>query len=562
MNTIYNSIKYGIASGVLCLGLISINSCSSRENDTPKEDINGTVLNVKITGITDNIAVQASAVASNKIVNGSSEGQFIAENRILNLNGFDAQVNVEKSGPNGLNNSAVASSAKITGMATASPMTSGIKYRLMIYNSADINHTSPVANVDATSGTDPAIKIDAGKTYNWYAFSTNETTLPATTNGVVAKSDLKNKDVLIANGSLSAQYGNNYLNIVFNHNTARVNISVDSRGMFGTMNANPVKNLNVNLLKYGDLNVFTGLYSNTTAYASNDVTPVSNGNNTLKTYTYYTVDNTTVVSAKGLNLQVNATGIVKKDTYGGSDTTVTIPDNTNIPFNNNAFTLAYNNAYNLNVRLIESGVKVGGITWARSNLPWKIDPVLGTRIFDPNPRRAYYVGTIYPQDYGYYHWGGNAGGDVCNGVFPTGVWRMPTIKELKDTFIGRAYSRIPFYYSTPASTLETANGVAGYEYDLDPGSVINTAYPELAQKLFFPIAGEFYQPYFSKHAFFIKQTDGPINDLELNIWAGDLTNVLRWTSQYNGNGVMTLNSVNALASPSSYFRTTMRCVRA
>ena len=65
----------------------------------------------------------------------------------------------------------------------------------------------------------------------------------------------------------------------------------------------------------------------------------------------------------------------------------------------------------------------------------KIDPNTGTRIFDPNPRRAYYVGTIYPQDYGYYHWGGNAGGDVCNGVFPTGVWRMPTIKELKDTFI-------------------------------------------------------------------------------------------------------------------------------
>nr|WP_199162710.1 hypothetical protein [Elizabethkingia sp. ASV34] len=560
MNTIYNSIKYGIASGVLCLGLISVNSCSSRENDTPKEDINGTVLNVNIAGITDNTAVQASAVASNKIVSGSSEGQFIAENRILNLNGFDAQVSFEKSGPNGLNNSAVASSAKIMGMATASPMTSGIKYRLMIYNSADINHTSPVANVDATSGTDPAIKIDAGKTYNWYAFSTNETTLPATTNGVVAKSDLKNKDVLIANGSLSAQYGNNYLNIVFNHNTARVNISVDSRGMFGTMNANPVKNLNVNLLKYGDLNVFTGLYSNTTAYASNDVTPISNGNNTLKTYTYYTVDNTTAVSAKGLSLQVNATGIVKKDTYGGSDTTVTIPDNTNIPFNNNAFTLAYNNAYNLNVRLIESGVKVGGITWARSNISWKEDPVLGTRIFDPNPRRAYFVGSSAGET-GYYHWGANYDSNVCEAIYPAGVWRLPTIKELKDTFIGRNYSRVPFYYSTPASTLSTANGVAGYEYDLDPGSVINTAYPELAQKLFFPIAGEYLNGNYIKHAFFIKQTDGPINDLELNIWADDHTKVLRWTSRYNGDGTMTLNSVDEVTTVYP-FRSTIRCVRA
>lgn len=78
---------------------------------------------------------------------------------MLNLNGFDALVSTEKVNysNSGLANTAVASSSKL-GTTALGLMDIGTKYRLMIYNAADTNHTTPVVNIEATSGTDPVIK--------------------------------------------------------------------------------------------------------------------------------------------------------------------------------------------------------------------------------------------------------------------------------------------------------------------------------------------------------------------------------------------------------------------
>lgn len=569
MNNIRNSIKYTVLLGALCSVLAGVNSCSSRENDSPsKEEVNGTVLRVKIAGIADNVEVEASPMASknnNTISGASSESSTIVTEKMLNLKGFDALVSIEKSNPNnGLARTAMASSSKI-GATALGLMNVGAKYRLMIYNAADTNHTTPVVDIEATSGTDPAIKIDAGKSYTWYAFSLNEnTTVPVVNNGVVAKAGLKNKDILLASGNLNAQYGENYLNIIFNHNTARINVAIDSRGMFGSMNSNPLRNLIVggsDILKYGDLNVFTGTYSNTSSYTVADVTPVNTYGNAVKTYTYYTADNTTAVPANGLKANIAATGIVQPDPFGGTNT-VMLPDNTTIPFNNNAFTVAYNNSYNLNIRLIESGVKVGGITWARSNLAWGNYGSLQTKIFDPNPRRPY---DISGNGRYYFYWGINSPGDYCADVYPAGTWRMPTIDELESTFKNRAYNT-QLYYNTNASG--APNGMAGIEYELDPGSVINTAYPQLSQKLFFPMAGQstINGTSFFNHGFSIKDTDGKIDNLEINIWA--LQNprnydFLQWVSVYNEDGFsknLKIKSITRLQSSATYRN--IRCVRA
>ncbi|WP_076752630.1 hypothetical protein [Elizabethkingia anophelis] len=566
MKNIRNSIRHVALIGVLCSVLVGINSCSSRENDVPsKEEINGTVLRVNIAGIADNVEVNTSPIASknNMISNVSSGTSIIATEKMLNLNGFDALVSTEKVNysNSGLANTAVASSSKL-GTTALGLMDIGTKYRLMIYNAADTNHTTPVVNIEATSGTDPVIKIDAGKSYTWYAFSLNETgAVPSVSNGIVAKAGLKNKNIFYANGTLNAQYGENYLNIIFNHNTARINVAIDSRGMFGIMNSNPLKNLNADILKYGDLNVFTGEYSNLVSYSASDITPVNKYNNAVKTYTYFTADKTTAVPAGGLRANIAATGIVKKDPYGGADVTIPIPDNTTIGFNNNAFTLAYNNAYRLNIRLIESGVKVGGITWARSNIGWYTDPVMGTsKNFDPNPRRAYKLNNS--SNY-YFYWGFPVPDDYCSYVYPQGTWKLPTIEQL-EVLKTKSYT-IRLIYTSPGSTLATADGVGGYEYDLDPGSVINTAYPEFAQKLFLPIAGTYENNGNSKHAFFIKQTDGQINNLELNLWSIDRSNILQWKSVYNENssGVITNKSIERFTAPGGpSYNTTIRCIRA
>jgi len=568
MNNIHNSIKYTVLLGALCSALAGINSCSSRESDSPsKEEINGTVLRVNVAGIADNIEVEGSPIASKNSMAGiSSGGSVIAPEKMLNLNGFDALVSVEKSNPNNKpDNAAIASSSKINATAATSLMGVGVRYRLMIYDAADVNHTTPVTNQVCISGTDPLIKIDAGKAYTWYAFSLNEnTTVPVVNNGIVAKTGLKNKDILLANGILNTQYGENYLNIIFNHNTARVNVAIDSRGMFGTMNTNPLKNLNVggaDVLKYGDLNVFTGTYSNTSSYTATDVTPVNTYGNAVKTYTYYTTDNTTVVPASGLKANITATGIVQPDPFGGTNTVI-LPDNTTIPFNNNAFTLAYNNSYNLSVRLIESGVKVGGLTWARSNLAWGTYGSIQTKIFDPNPRRAYNV-TAGTGAY-YFYWGINVPGDYCVDVYPAGVWRMPTIDELETTFKNRPYSARLYY---DVSTGGNPNGMSGIEYEPDAGSVINTAYPELAQKLFFPMAGQSYSNGYQNHGFSIKSTDGMKDNLQINIWG--LQNprnydALKWTSVYNDDGSKTikLKDVTRFRESTANYRANIRCIRA
>ncbi|MEL5902967.1 hypothetical protein AAEZ35_10965 [Elizabethkingia anophelis subsp. anophelis] len=576
MKNIRNSIKYFTLLGVLCSVLVGINSCSSRENDVPsKEEINGTVLRVNIAGIAENIEVDASPMASksNTIAGVSSESSMTITEKMLNLNGFDALVSTEKVNysNSGLANTAVASSSKL-GTTALGLMDIGTKYRLMIYNAADTNHTTPVVNIEATSGTDPVIKIDAGKSYTWYAFSLNETgAVPSVSNGIVAKAGLKNKNIFYANGTLNAQYGENYLNIIFNHNTARINLAIDSRGMFGTMGSNPLKNLNVGasalLLKYGDLNVFTGTYSNLSAYPATDVTPVNSYTNSVgsavKEYTLYTVDNT-AVPANGLKAEIVRTEIIKKDPFGGADIKVPMPDGTTIGFNNTAFTLTYNTAYKLNIRLIESGVKVGGVTWARSNLAWQADGTVQTKIFDPNPSRAYRV-TTNNQSY-YFYWGINPVGDYCADVYPAGAWRMPTTTELRNTFIGRSSYRTVLRYATAGSTLATADGLAGLEYDLDAGSVINTAYPALAQKLFFPMAGHSYGAVYQNHGFLIKDTDGRIDNLQINIWAVQNPRnyeALKWTSVYNedGNKNLSLKTVAQYTEPTNQYQANIRCVR-
>lgn len=99
--------------------------------------------------------------------------------------------------------------------------------------------------------------------------------------------------------------------------------------------------------------------------------------------------------------------------------------------------------------------------------------------FDPNPRRAYKLNNS--SNY-YFHWGFPVPDDYCSYVYPQGTWKLPTIEQL-EVLKTKSYT-IRLIYTSPGSTLATADGVGGYEYDLDPGSVINTAYPEFAQNYF------------------------------------------------------------------------------
>ncbi|WP_131828258.1 hypothetical protein [Elizabethkingia ursingii] len=561
--------------------LLGLMSCSSRDNET-SNITNGTVLQVNVTGILDNVNVSSLTASASKYqnVNYASLGTTpIVKEKMLTVNGFDVLVSADAqiSSENKANN-AIASTSQIARneVAAASPMIDGIKYRLLIYDTADTNHTTPVSDIVLTSGTAPSppINIDAGKNYNWYAYSINEVTLPVATNGTVSKDALKNKDVLLANGNLTTQYGTNNLNITFKRNTTRLNIIVDSRGMFGSMANNPLQTVNFgsnNLLKYGDLNIFTGEYTNINTYTVTDVAPVNTFANARKTYSIYTIDKATTIPANGIQVAVQSTDIVKKDPLGGADVTVTVP-NSAIGLNNTAFTTAYGNSYNLNLNFIESGVKVGGISWARSNLSWilNFDPE-GVRYFDPNPDRAYYVkNPADPKNPNscFYLAQGEIGWDYCDLAYPKGTWRQPTIQELRDTFTNRPYNT--YFRNSTNNDPAKPDGMGGIEYELDPGSVINPAYPKLAQKLFFPIAGEIESTTtYQNHAFLIPQTTTQVNNLHINLMSKGNDIIFRWTASYNKSTGITVNNTSDFIQPrpapnsnDNYSVYNVRCVRA
>jgi hypothetical protein len=146
-------------------------------------------------------------------------------------------------------------------------MITGTKYRLLIYDAAS---NTLIKNVDATSGTKSKYQVDAGKQYKWYIVSTNDNSTPSvnTSTGIVSAASLANKDVLWNQGVINAQYGQNNMSIVLKRNTARIQLDLDTRGMFGTINNTTSVEVGTGTgsaflvsLKQ-EINVLTGQYSN------------------------------------------------------------------------------------------------------------------------------------------------------------------------------------------------------------------------------------------------------------------------------------------------------------
>lgn len=110
-----------------------------------------------------------------------------------------------------------------------------------------------------------------GQSYDWYVFSTNDATAPVINNGVISSSTIANKDVLYAKSAapVSVQNGQNDLAVSFRRNTVRIDVNVDARGLFGKIDNTTTVELGTGMggsfasvVKSGDLNIFTGAYTN------------------------------------------------------------------------------------------------------------------------------------------------------------------------------------------------------------------------------------------------------------------------------------------------------------
>lgn len=396
---------------ILSVFLICITACG-KDSSLQQKDVNGNI-NIASIRVIENedtiellsdlnqkhnkIKLASSGLAehnpeSKYIIHEHSEFDYIInlEANTTNLNGRNS---IADSSPN---NSGIKRSSKSHLQAVDQDLPLATKFRLIIYHQNQ--KSSPVYNAILQKWQNPNITLEAGKSYDWYAYSIGSISPPdiEDTEEVLPKSEIGNKDFMYVKGNLDVTPGQNFLNIIFKRQTSRVQINLNTRGIFGPMHNNSallVGEINAgvfnNIIKAGDFNIFTGQYANMEDAAPGlaiDATNMStNWNNEEKLFNFYTALNTDkVILANRLAVQINALSITLDD-----NSTRTFSPNTIVPINHNtSLTLKKGSSMRSNVRLIESAILVNGVRWARTNLVYDASRLV-TSSYNPNFSNAY-----------------------------------------------------------------------------------------------------------------------------------------------------------------------------
>lgn len=434
---------------VAALGLLvgSAASCSKDAKEKEVAPMEGSaVIKVNVKGVEE---VVATAVASkNALLASNGKADAVQEDEVLidfggldgfvsgeqNLVGYDKAEGNEVITKEDLRASLTAGKTIRPFVATTSPMPNGTKYRLIM-----INQNGDIAvNKEATAGVDPQIQVDGHRNYDWYAISIGKTDGVPNIDGnkKLKAADLANKDVVFASGSLSTVDGDNFLDITLKRQTARIQVEVNTRGMFSTIhNAAKfkLKDSSGDLIKMGDLDIISGTFSNiqnfpNAAVGGGEMVDVSgHPAGTVKTASFYTLREGSV-AANNLQIVMDKLEVAPDDAGerpGGKRTFAlkTLKYNSAVP-------LAIGSSYKTKVRLIESPVKVNGILWARGNLKYNNSKTDKYRI-KPN------FGGSGSADANTEFWNwkartptGEAGKeDPCTLIYPEGTWRMGTQQE-------------------------------------------------------------------------------------------------------------------------------------
>lgn len=430
------------ALSLLIAVYIAAASCSSRDQDHSMDKANGgTKLNISISGILDNKNPSPQTVASN---NTNSNFSTFPQEQLIKRNDFDALISIE-SIPNNTKFEKSAATNSVTPKAPSTPMQKDNQYRILLYDAAG---KTLLKNVVAKSGTNPEIQVDAGIRYKWIAISVDDASVPEVTNGKINADDIANKDVLYASGTIDTQHGENYLEIAFHHKAVRFDINIDTRGLFGSINTLNSFKLNSKYddswLNKADLDILSGNFTNFSAMDDRKVVSrlMNKDGSTkdlVKTLTIYTVVPEGTKSEKNLEIQPVFTKNLDRNVYyppvltkvntrkyGGEAYLIINTPGEVIPLPGNKYTI--------NIRLIESAINVGGISFARSDLWYDTSSGQTDRYrFRSDQGHLPYDGTAQTQ---YWNWkastptGTPGSGDPCSLVYPQGLWRMPTKTEL------------------------------------------------------------------------------------------------------------------------------------
>lgn len=290
------------------------NSCS-KEKNIPSGGETSTLVftvagveNSSINNMNKKLAVSGileqqlnSAVGSNVQLNKNVDLAFTSEERVI-----ETQLDIESNQKSSNVNNRIG-----VKVAATSPLNSGIKYRILLYNEST---GSLERNVEATAGVATELEVVKGATYKWYAYSYN-TEDPIASPNIVNNLPLiqtsVDKDLLWASSgaqTISTTSQNTPLAITFQHKVAEVVIELDMDRLFGSVMSIDAS-FNENYINTGSLDIKSGLMTNVAAVSIPAITfePASTATPKLRRAQYYTANPTALI-----NIQVNVNSLKVK----------------------------------------------------------------------------------------------------------------------------------------------------------------------------------------------------------------------------------------------------------
>lgn len=448
MKKLYNNIIYHLL--LIC---IIITSCKNETQDNLILESKLTIQSISLENDEDPISINDLKENSNNINKSAALVKNSITNEDLNLEQstmvysteFDALVDINENNLFSSNkNSNTSKLNKNYKIAIDQPIGNDIKFRLIIYKQSNL--TKPIYNSVLSKGNQPNISLIPGISYKWFAYSINETTVPnINSDGTIEKSDIANKDFMFASNTLTPSIGENYLQIIFKRQVSRLEVTLNTRGIFGPMRDN--SNISIgrgtgtsftNLIQTGDFNIQTGLFTDieeiTSGISASEMTIVdSRWANAEKKAIFYSVENSNrTISANNLRVRINALSITLDDA-----TIRTFNNNTLVPINHaSSLEISKGKIAKINVRLIENGILVNGLYWARTNLIYDASKLYGgsytsttSDAYRFRPNNNY----VTPSNNEYWNQGSTTptgtdynSVDICTRVYPQSTWRKPT----------------------------------------------------------------------------------------------------------------------------------------
>ncbi|HLR50355.1 MAG TPA: fimbrillin family protein [Candidatus Sphingobacterium stercoripullorum] len=462
-------IPKGIPAYALFVLSILFFSCDKKSDSLGKiGDLDG-MLTVKVLGSSEYSAAEIAKLASTKpVISTEDEDEVVTE--IVEHPAFDVQTSFSK---NSLNKSNLPLLGQVglpnfaKGSLFAAKMEQNVKYRLVLYTEDDQLFEDQILK----AGEDAKIVVNNGATYKWYAYSHNTEDDPVAFGSDGTIDIPEGVDFLYASGTIDIpeeSEENHTLDITFAHKLARVQVEVNTMGMFADIEDATIS-IDGWSPQTAKINLFNGNLSDQTDYALefefSDFTVIEPPYKDRVQFTIYTAG-----SPSG-NLDLKITDLKLKIDDESIRDFEPLLSSTPMTFSFSNMNLEPGKSYTALANLIESPLELEGVRWARQNLYYK---------GGHNPYRFYHTYAHHENDQRQFfsfraeqpniYAGRDSEGDPCALVYPEGTWKTPKNSDFNNSINKRERQGLDLNARKYPQTNGTLDGKGYAEYPQTNGT--------------------------------------------------------------------------------------------